>query len=130
MIVLDASVLIAHLNRTDPHHARAHQLLTDAAGDQLAASSITLAEVLVAPARTGQLALARATVVELGIHELALGVGGAERLAELRARTRLRLPDCCVLLAAEQTGGATIATFDDRLASHARDLRLTVRMTP
>lgn len=40
------------------------------------------------------------------------------RLALLRAGTGLKLPDCCVLLAAEQTRG-TIATFDGRLTAAA-----------
>jgi len=42
------------------------------------------------------------------------------RLATLRAGTGLKLPDCCVLLAAEQVHAA-VATFDDRLAAAGRD---------
>jgi hypothetical protein len=42
------------------------------------------------------------------------------RLAMLRAETRLKLPGCCVLLAAEQVCDAQIATFDDRLYGVAR----------
>jgi predicted nucleic acid-binding protein len=38
----------------------------------------------------------------------------------LRAETRLKLPDCCVLLAAEQVSDAHVATFDDRLDVAAR----------
>jgi predicted nucleic acid-binding protein len=45
------------------------------------------------------------------------------RLAMLRADTGLRLPDCCVLLAAQQTGGSVL-TFDDRLARVAEGLGL------
>jgi predicted nucleic acid-binding protein len=50
------------------------------------------------------------------------------RLALLRAETGLKLPDCCVLLAAEQSGAA-VATFDDRLAGAVtrRGLRLFER---
>jgi len=127
VIVLDASVLIAHLDRSDAHHARARKLLDETAGDELGASAITLAEVLVGPARTGRLADARATIDELGVRELALGGDAAMRLAELRAHTRLRLPDCCVLFAAQTAVGAQVATFDDALARRARDLGLTVR---
>jgi len=47
-------------------------------------------------------------------------------LAVLRADTNLKLPDCCVLLAAEQTHGA-VATFDDRLATAARERGFVVR---
>jgi hypothetical protein len=45
----------------------------------------------------------------------------------LRARTRLKLPDCCVIMAAEIAAG-TILTFDERLAAAAR--RLGVGIEP
>jgi len=48
------------------------------------------------------------------------------RLAMLRAGTGLKMPDCCVLLAAEQTHGV-LATFDDRLATVATERGLAVR---
>ena len=55
MIVLDAIVLIAHFESTDAHHERATRLLLDAADESLGASLLTLAEVLVGPARVGKL---------------------------------------------------------------------------
>lgn len=120
MIILDASVLIAHLDRTDAHHDRAQQLLLDAADEDLAASPVTLAEVLVAPARAGQLDRATAALGVLGVRSVPLDADAHVRLAALRAGTGLKLPDCCVLLAAEQRR-ATMATFDDRLAAAGRD---------
>jgi predicted nucleic acid-binding protein len=120
VIVLDASVLIAHLDRADAHHDRAHRLLLDAADQDLAASPVTLAEVLVAPARAGQLDRATAAIQELGVQPVPLDVDSHVRLATLRAGTGLKLPDCCVLLAAEQVGAA-LATFDARLAAVGRD---------
>ena len=54
------------------------------------------------------------------------GDDAPERLAELRSSTGLRLPDCCVLFAA-QVAAAELATFDDRLGSAATTLGLTVR---
>jgi hypothetical protein len=36
------------------------------------------------------------------VRELALPSDAAQTLATLRARTNLRLPDCCVLLAAQR----------------------------
>ena len=127
MIVLDASVLIAHFESTDAHHERATRLLMDAVDEPLGTSPLTLAEVLVGPARTGHLATARTAIRELGIASIALADDAPERLATLRASTRLRLPDCCVLLAAKSADGAEVATFDDRLAPAARDLGLPVR---
>jgi hypothetical protein len=45
----------------------------------------------------------------------------AVRLAELRVITGLKMPDCCVLLAAENAA-ASVASFDERLAQ-AADMR-------
>jgi len=126
VIVLDASVLIAHLGGTDVLHDRAIELLAEAADEYLGASPLTLAEVFVGPAWAGKLQVARAAIRELEVATFPLNDDAPERLARLRSATGLRLPDCCVLLAAE-TDQAEIATFDDRLASSARGLGLTVR---
>lgn len=127
MIVVDASVLIAHLDAADPHHERATALLHDAADEPLVASPVTLAEALVGPARTGQLGRATSAVDQLGVTAAPLGDDAPIPLASLRAATRLNLPDCCVLLAAEQAQGE-VATFDDRLAAAARERGLVVRI--
>lgn len=125
MIVLDASVLIAHLESTDSHHERATQLLLDSAEQPLGASPLTLAEVLVGPARVDKLGLAQAALRDLDVTTIPLAEDAPARLARMRAVTRLRLPDCCVLLAAESVGGA-VATFDERLASSAAEIGLAV----
>lgn len=126
MIVLDACVLIAHLDAGDAHHERAGALLLDVADESLGASPLALAEVLVGPARAGQLDRATAALHQLQVTSVLLGDDAPARLAVLRAGTSLKLPDCCVLLAVEQTHGA-VATFDDRLASAARQRGFAVR---
>lgn len=126
MIVLDASVLIAHLDATDVHHERASALLVDVADEPMGASPLTLAEVLVGPARVGQLDRAAAVVHQLEVKSVSLDEDAPARLAMLRAGTNLKLPDCCVLLAAERTHGE-VATFDDRLARVAVEHGLVVR---
>ena len=126
MIVLDASVLIAHLDATDLHHERASALLHDAAHETLAASPITLAEVLVGPARAGKVDRGTALLRDLDVTSVPLLEDAPVRLAVLRAGTGLKMPDCCVLVAAEQTFGA-LATFDDRLATAATKRGLAVR---
>jgi len=125
VIVLDANVLIAHFDPSDKHHERAGNLLLSATGDSLGASAITLAEVLVGPARVGQLDRARNAVLQLGVIGVPVDDNSFVRLAQIRAETNLKLPDCCVLLAAEQAG-AVLATFDERLASTARSRGLVV----
>ena len=123
MIVLDASVLIAHLDGSDRHHAAARRLLERYAGEPFGASAITLAETLVAPARAQRLPDAEAALHRLGVQELTLGDQAASRLASLCAETGLKMPDCCVLLAAEQCGGA-VASFDPALVKAAGSLGL------
>jgi predicted nucleic acid-binding protein len=121
VIVLDASVLIAHFDQHDALHARATEQLLDAAVQPFGASSITLAEILVGPTRTGHLADAQAALRALDVTELPLPASAATRLAALRVETALKLPDCCVLLAAQDAAG-TVLTFDDRLAREAARL--------
>jgi len=125
VIVLDASVLIAHLDAEDAHHARAGVLLAAVAGEELCASPLTLAEVLVGPARGGRLDVARTALEQLGIRGVALADDAPARLATLCAETSLKLPDCCILLTAGQVGGA-VGTFDERLAAAGRQRGLLV----
>lgn len=123
MIVLDASVLIAYLDGDDARHTAAEALLARSIDDDLGVTPLTLAEVLVGPARRHRLEPARAAVRALRIQELPFPVDTALRLAELHIGTGLRMPDCCVLLAAEDAGAA-VATFDERLAKASVDRQL------
>lgn len=123
MIVLDASVLIAHLDSGDPHHAGAQGLLEASGEELLGASAITLAETLVSPARAGRLPDAEAALRRLGVSELVLGERIPGRLAQLRADVGLKMPDCCVLLAAQKHAGI-VASFDSDLLVAARKLGL------
>ncbi|HVD39450.1 MAG TPA: type II toxin-antitoxin system VapC family toxin [Solirubrobacterales bacterium] len=127
MIVLDANVLIAHLNGSDQHHARAETLLETISSEPWGVSSVTLAEVLVYPARAGHLLDAEATLVGLDIQELPMGGGASSRLAEMRADLGLKMPDCCVLLTA-QNNEAALATFDAGLLCAAG--KLGVELVP
>jgi predicted nucleic acid-binding protein len=123
VIVLDASVLIAHLDGADRHHDRAGKLLEESGGDALGASAITLAETLVSPARAGRLADAEVALRRLGVGELAFGENAPARLATMRAEVGLKMPDCCVLLAAQEHAGS-VASFDSDLLAAAQKLKL------
>jgi predicted nucleic acid-binding protein len=125
VIILDASVLIGHFEPADAHHTDATALLRAHALESFAASVITLAEVYVGAARAGRADQLHQLLAQLQIESLDLPAGAARRLGELRATTKLRMPDCCVLYSAEQHNAA-IATFDDKLAARAADLGLTV----
>jgi predicted nucleic acid-binding protein len=121
VIVLDASVLIAHLNSSDQHHTRAQGLLEGICSEPWGASSITLAEALITPARRGRLEEVEAVLVGLGVQELPMGSAAPGRLAEMRAEVGLKMPDCCVLLTA-QNNEAALATFDTDMLSAAGKL--------
>lgn len=88
-------------------------------------SPITLAEFFVGPTRAGALARAREEVARIGLGVIPLPEDAPAQLALLRVETNLKLPDCCVVLAAEQAG-AGIATFDERLATASRTRGLVV----
>jgi predicted nucleic acid-binding protein len=126
VIVVDASVLVAHLEENDVHHAHARQVLIDCAEHELRISPITLAEILVGPARADRLEEAHTALRTLGVRQVAFRRKAPDRLATLRAETGLKLPDCCVLLAAQDCSAAGIASFDDRLAAAARTLGFEV----
>ena len=115
MIVLDASVLIAWFDGGDTFHDRARRELSTAVASPLRASAVTLAEVLVAPTRTGTVTLARRALSGLQVEAVAVGTDAPERLAALRTATGLKLPDCCVLLAAQDAGAQAVLTYDERL---------------
>lgn len=120
MIVLDASVLIGYLDARDAHHDRATALLTREIDDDFAVNLLTLSEILVAPTRAGQRDRVLAMLADLAVETLQFPEGSAVTLAQLRAETQLKMPDCCALLSA-LAQQARLATFDDRLVKAAQD---------
>ena len=125
MIVLDASVLIGYLDAGDAHHERATALLSREIDDDFGVNLLTLAEILVAPTRTGQRDRALAILDDLGIDTLQFPAGSAVTLAQLRTETLLKMPDCCVLLSARDRQ-ARLASFDERVIKAARALGLDI----
>ena len=91
----------------------------------LAASVLTVAEVLVHPTAGGLGEQAYAAFNAMDLTVLGIPADALMQLASLRARTGRRMPDCCVLLAAARTGGAVL-TFDEKLHGSAADLGISV----
>lgn len=125
MIVLDASVLIGYLDAANAHHRLATALLTREVDEDLAANLLTVAEILVAPTRTGQHQRVLDILDDLAVATLQLPVGAPVALAQLRAETKLKMPDCCVLFSARDHK-ARLASFDERVVAAARDLGIDV----
>jgi predicted nucleic acid-binding protein len=127
VIVLDACVLIAHLDAHDAHHERASRLLAGTGDLPLVANTLTIAEVLVGPTRTGRGQQAHEALERLGVTALELPAGAAVELAELRAATGLKMPDCCVLWTAIHHQPSALATFDHQLSRAAERRDVAVR---
>ncbi len=124
MIVLDASVLIAVLDGKDVHFAAAAEVFRSRQAERLIAHRLTLAETLVRASRTGEAMAAAQALAAFGV-ETRDALDDPIELADLRSRTGLKMPDCCVLDSALRER-ATLATFDARLASAARDVGVLV----
>ncbi len=122
-LILDASVLIALLDRADPHYARAVEEVqaADQDGDNLVAPANAYSEALVAFARVSRIDDAREAIAAMGIEVAPLDAGTAEQAAALRARhDRLRLPDAMVLATSQQLSGRMLS-YDQRLRRYAAD---------
>jgi predicted nucleic acid-binding protein len=124
VIMLDASVVIAFLDSDDAQHDTAQALLAREVDDEFAINLLTLAEVLVGPAREGRVQAVMDTLRDLEVAQVDFASGSSVQLAQLRADTRLRMPDCCVLLSAVAES-ARVASFDNRLNQAAANLGLT-----
>lgn len=119
MIALDASFVIALRSRDDEHSRRAAAVITADIGQELLIHPLTLAEVLVEPARVDREVAVRDALVDGGVTMWQPDVDEPVRIARLRVTTSLKLPDCVVLALAERSGAA-LASFDDRLRAVAR----------
>lgn len=129
MIVADANVVIAATNPADAHHERARTILLEDGGDGVVLHSLTMAEVLVGPARAGEQDRAYAAFAAAGIRSSSATDPGPTALALVRASAALKMPDACVLATAEHLS-VPLATFDARLAREATARGVTVIGAP
>lgn len=124
--MVDASVLIATIDKEDPHHERATRELKAARQlHTLALPAVAFSEALVMPYRTSQSegrgvegALRRLGRVE-PVTDLI-----ASRAAQLRAKRKIKLPDALILATAFELRVQEILTFDERWRSVDPRVRL------
>jgi predicted nucleic acid-binding protein len=120
LTVLDAGVLIAFLDATDPHHAVARAALKEAVSrrDDLVLPASAYAELMVEPYRRGLDAVetAQAALEALAVRIEPATEAVATAAAELRARhgRRFRLPDALVAATALVARADRILTTDAR----------------
>ncbi|MCL1907545.1 MAG: PIN domain-containing protein [Propionibacteriaceae bacterium] len=122
VIVLDACVLIAFVDRTHHFHHDARIVLSHP--EQFVISALTAAEVMVYPLESDHgdwLNLFR----DLGVAIVAIEEENVPGIAEMRRVSGLRMPDALVLWLA-QNSGSSIATFDAQLIKRAQELGVAV----
>jgi predicted nucleic acid-binding protein len=120
--VLDADVVIAALDRADPHHRAAARALKTmiAAGTRSLLSLVNYAEVLVRPAADAvALRAAIDAIATLRIELVTPTAAVAREAARLRSSGSVSLPDGFALATA-LAQDATIATFDRNVRNAAR----------
>lgn len=128
MNVLDANVVIGFLDGANANHEQAVALLGSRLGEPLGMHEVTIAEVLAGPAQLGRAAAQQvwAAIQELGVSPLDR-VASPLDVALMRSSAGLPIPDCLVILSAGPVSDANpILTFDERLASKARQMGYTV----
>jgi predicted nucleic acid-binding protein len=112
-VVLDASVVIGHLDARDVHHQAARAALERHEADDLLLPASAYAEALVGPVRRGETERARSGIGELGLTIAPIDEEAAEAAATLRGRfPSLRLPDALVLGHAEAIDADAVLTTD------------------
>jgi predicted nucleic acid-binding protein len=130
VVVFDADVLIAYLNRDDAHHADAVERMRRALepGTRRLVSAVNYTEVLIGPLQTAGKAGAEtvdAMLVRFGIETVQVDMALARRAAAVRARTGLKVPDAYALATAihvEKRGDDDIRleSFDEKVVkAHA-----------
>jgi predicted nucleic acid-binding protein len=114
-VVVDTAPII-YLLEAHPQFSRQFLGLFEAAaaGDiNIALSTITLAEVLTGPLKTGQTALAKRYEKALSLYDLIpVSPSIATLAAQLRAQYRLKLPDAIQLASALDIGASAFVTHD------------------
>jgi predicted nucleic acid-binding protein len=127
VVVFAADVLIAYLSRDDAHHAAALERMRRALepGNRRLVSAVNYTEVLIGPlqaAGPAGAATVDAMIARLRIETIDVGVRLARRAADVRARTRLKLPDAYAIATAADANRkgddeVRLESFDERVIS-------------
>ena len=125
LVVVDAGTLIALLDENDKHHRWAFGMFQATLGYGLVMPALTYAEVLVHPTRAGRANTFENNIAGLGLDIRPILDSDTRGIAQIRAKTSLKMPDAIVLkLALDEQ--ATLATTDNMLANGAETRGLKV----
>jgi predicted nucleic acid-binding protein len=115
LVVLDASVVIGHLDAADALHSQATTYLREHSDDDLRLPASAYAEALVEPARSRRIGDLQEAVAAMGVVIEPITSVIAEHAASLRAGSRsIRLADAFVVATAEVLDADEVVTGDRR----------------
>ena len=116
MSVLDASVLIALLDRNDVHRPIARKAVAESQkGHDLVIPAVAFSESLVAHYRRGQQEGQKAEAVLTALADVVdINRDIASEAARLRAVHKVKLPDALILATATHLSAKEILTVDER----------------
>ncbi|MBA2460821.1 MAG: type II toxin-antitoxin system VapC family toxin [Actinobacteria bacterium] len=124
-VIIDAGLVIGHLNSADAHHVAARTALRAYKDDVLVLPASAYAEVMSGPVLRGTDDVARAAISALAVAVGPIDEASAEAAAALRAVHRsLRLPDALVLGHAEAIGADVVLTTDRRWSAVSPRVRV------
>jgi predicted nucleic acid-binding protein len=121
-MLLDSSAFIAFMNPSDQHNPAAVRFISSAPSVEI--HEVSLAESLVQAYESG--AASHVLAVIEGLQATVVnssGLEGAVRIAGIRDRTGLPLPDCYVLDSAEQLD-ISVLSFDSKMNKAALKMGL------
>ena len=126
-LCFDTSALIYYLNRSEPHALAVRQLFEEVRYGRREGliSVVSEVELLVRPLRDGSwldVERARLVVEAPNLRVVDFDRTIARTTAEVRARTRLRLPDAAIVATAMVSGCDAIVGNDARCAERVREL--------
>ena len=121
-MILDSSALIASLNPNDSHFSEVWEKMS--ASNSIQIHEVSLAESLVRAHTSNTVEQVMHVFKGIGATLVSsAGLQGALRVAEIRSKTGLPLPDCYVIDAGRETD-EKILSFDSKLNRSAKTLGL------
>jgi predicted nucleic acid-binding protein len=130
LIVLDAGVVIALLERRDVHHkaSRSAVMAARVRGDHFVLPASTYSEIMVGPSRQGPSAVAEVDGIVDALPSAVVSIDRAIALSAARLRAlhgrALRLPDALVLATAEVLEAERVMTTDSDLVGRGVGVEL------
>jgi len=115
-VLLDSTILIAALSRSDSHHTRAIDFFGKTSKTQCAISTISVGEILIRPSSVGQesVSLFMKGMKQLVTEIIPFDLNHAQLSAEIRAKHKTTFADAMIIATAILSNRELI-TFDRKM---------------